>query len=99
MWSEYNILRTLRIRYPQMARVLPQALLAGKPVVSFDVDGAREVVLDGETGFLVPPRSVEGLREAMESLGFEIFDCGELSKDLIALAKAPLRIAAAPSAR
>ncbi len=28
MWSEYNILRTLRIRYPQMARVLPQALLA-----------------------------------------------------------------------
>jgi glycosyltransferase involved in cell wall biosynthesis len=36
-----------------LARVLPQALLAGKPVVSFDVDGAREVVIDGETGRLV----------------------------------------------
>ena len=27
-----------------LARALPQALIAGKPVVSFDVDGAREVV-------------------------------------------------------
>jgi len=44
-----------------LARVLPQALLAGKPVVSFDVDGAREVVIEGETGHLVPPRSVDGL--------------------------------------
>jgi len=44
-----------------LARVLPQALLAGKPVVSFDVDGAREVVIHGETGYLVPPKSVEGL--------------------------------------
>jgi len=44
-----------------LARVLPQALLAGKPVVSFDVDGAREVVVHGETGYLVPPKSVEGL--------------------------------------
>lgn len=36
-----------------LARALPQALLAGKPIVSYDIDGAREVCLDGETGFLV----------------------------------------------
>lgn len=48
-----------------LARVLPQALLSGCPVISYDVDGAREVVRNGETGFLVPPRSVEGLRDAM----------------------------------
>ncbi len=48
-----------------LARVLPQALLAGKPVVSFDVDGAREVVVEGETGYLVAPKSVEGLAEVM----------------------------------
>ena len=30
-----------------LARVLPQALIAGKPVISYDVDGAREVVRDG----------------------------------------------------
>jgi len=48
-----------------LARVLPQALLSGCPVISYDVDGAREVVRPGETGFLVPPRSVTGLRDAM----------------------------------
>ncbi len=48
-----------------LARVLPQALLSGCPVISYDVDGAREVVRDGVTGFLVPAGSVAGLREAM----------------------------------
>ena len=33
-----------------LARALPQALLAGKPVISYDVDGAREVVITNETG-------------------------------------------------
>ena len=33
-----------------LARVLPQALIAGKPVVSYDIDGAREVVITDETG-------------------------------------------------
>jgi glycosyltransferase involved in cell wall biosynthesis len=48
-----------------LARVLPQALISGCPVVSYDVDGAREVVRDGETGFLVPAESVDGLRDAL----------------------------------
>jgi len=39
-----------------LPRALPQALIAGKPVVSYDVDGAREVAISGQTGFLVPPR-------------------------------------------
>ncbi len=51
-----------------LARALPQALIAGKPVISYDVDGAREVVLPGETGYLLPPRSVEPLAEAMTEL-------------------------------
>ncbi len=38
-----------------LARVLPQALLSAVPVVSFDIDGAREVCVDGETGWLVAP--------------------------------------------
>ena len=48
-----------------LARVLPQALLSNCPVISYDVDGAREVVIDGETGYLVPPQSVEELTGAM----------------------------------
>lgn len=51
-----------------LARALPQALIAGKPVVSYDIDGAREVCLDGETGFLVPPRNRRRLADALLSL-------------------------------
>jgi glycosyltransferase involved in cell wall biosynthesis len=39
-----------------LPRALPQALIAGKPVVSYDIDGAREVAISGETGFLVQPQ-------------------------------------------
>lgn len=48
-----------------LARALPQALIAGLPVISYDVDGAREVVLTGQTGILVPPRSVDQLSTAI----------------------------------
>jgi glycosyltransferase involved in cell wall biosynthesis len=44
-----------------LARVLPQALLAGVPVVSYDVDGAGEALQTGEGGVLVPPGDVRAL--------------------------------------
>lgn len=50
-----------------LARTLPQAMLAGKCVVSFDVDGAAEVV-DSETGILLPPKDIAGLKLAIETL-------------------------------
>lgn len=48
-----------------LARALPQALIAGKPAISYDVDGAREVVIDGQTGYLLPPQSVQPLAAAL----------------------------------
>ena len=51
-----------------LARVLPQALIAGKPVVSYDVNGAREVVISDETGFLIPPRNIEALADKLTLL-------------------------------
>jgi glycosyltransferase involved in cell wall biosynthesis len=50
-----------------LARALPQAMLAGRCVVSFDVDGAREVV-DSRTGVLVQPTDAAGLRTAIQVL-------------------------------
>ena len=44
-----------------LARVLPQALIVGRPVISYDIDGAREVVLDERTGLLLPPETVAAL--------------------------------------
>ena len=51
-----------------LARVLPQALLVGRPVVSYDIDGAREVVQHGRTGYLLPPKSVEALTASLARL-------------------------------
>lgn len=51
-----------------LARVLPQGLIAGKPVVSYDVDGAKEVVIPGETGYLLPPKSIAELSAALIEL-------------------------------
>jgi glycosyltransferase involved in cell wall biosynthesis len=50
-----------------LARVLPQAMLCGKPVVSFDIDGAKEVV-NTNTGFLIEPMNIDGLTEACGKL-------------------------------
>jgi len=38
-----------------LPRALPQALAAARPVVAYAGDGAGEVCIDTETGFLVPP--------------------------------------------
>jgi glycosyltransferase involved in cell wall biosynthesis len=51
-----------------LARAIPQALIAGRPVVSYDIDGAREVVINDETGFLLPPKSVGPLANAIVRL-------------------------------
>ena len=48
-----------------LARVLPQGLISGKPVVSYDVDGAREVVIPGETGYLLPVEEIAGVADAI----------------------------------
>jgi len=51
-----------------LARVLPQALAAGKPVVAYDCDGAREVCSDNETGFLVPVGDLLSVSHRLEEL-------------------------------
>lgn len=51
-----------------LPRALPQAMAAAKPVVAFDCDGAREVCLDGETGFLLKPGDLSGLSQSLERL-------------------------------
>ena len=50
-----------------LARTLPQAMLCARPAVSFDVDGAGEVVNEN-TGRLIEPKNVEQLIEACAEL-------------------------------
>ncbi len=48
-----------------LPRALPQALAAARPVVAYDSDGAKEVCLENETGFLLRPGDLSGLRERL----------------------------------
>jgi glycosyltransferase involved in cell wall biosynthesis len=52
-----------------LPRALPQALAAGRPVVAYDCDGANEVCLPDETGFLVRPGDLDTLAERLIQLG------------------------------
>ena len=45
-----------------------EAAASGLPVIASNIGGLPEVVLDGETGFLVPPRDPEAIAEKMIQL-------------------------------
>lgn len=45
-----------------------EAMASGKPLVATDIPGCREAVVDGQTGFLVPPGDPVSLAEAIKKL-------------------------------
>jgi len=47
---------------------IKEALACGVPVVATDIGGASEILRDGETGFVVPPRDPARLAEAIDRL-------------------------------
>ena len=51
-----------------LSRALPQALAAGKPVVAYDFDGADEVCLENETGFLVRTGDIDTVAQRLMQL-------------------------------
>ena len=65
-------------------RVLMEASAMGKPIVATNVRGCREVVIDGQTGLLVPPRNAAALAEAVLTL----LDDSSLANRLASAARA-----------
>jgi glycosyltransferase involved in cell wall biosynthesis len=65
-----------------LARALPQGELAGCPVITYDIDGNREAMIDGETGFLISPFDKQKLADALQkviadpNLRKQMGDCG-----------------------
>jgi len=49
-------------------KVLLEAMSMGKPIVTTDATGCREVVEEGKNGFLVPVKNSKALAEAIERL-------------------------------
>lgn len=55
-------------RFEGFGLAAAEAQAAGLPVVAADVDGLREVIVDGETGILVPPADPRALAAALVRL-------------------------------
>ena len=51
-----------------LPKILLEAASCGRPIVTTDVPGCREVVTEGENGFLVPAKDSEKLKEALIKL-------------------------------
>jgi glycosyltransferase involved in cell wall biosynthesis len=62
-----NALAHLSLR-EGLARALPQAMAAAKPVVAYDCDGAREACQDGRTGFLIRAGDLTTLKNRLLQL-------------------------------
>jgi L-malate glycosyltransferase len=64
--------RVSALAHPSHAEGLPNAIIEGmaarRPVVATSVGGIPELVLDGATGLLVPPRDPEALAAALERI-------------------------------
>jgi len=63
--SDIVVLPSYREGFP---RVLIEAASMGKPMVTTDTPGCREVVVDGENGLLVPVRDADALGLAVRKL-------------------------------
>lgn len=63
-----------------LPRALPQALAAWRPVVAYDSDGASEVCIENETGFLVPPGNLNILIQRLLQLANDASLRGRLAE-------------------
>jgi glycosyltransferase involved in cell wall biosynthesis len=57
-----------------------EAQAAGRPVIAIDAGGARETVVPGKTGILVPRDSADALTEALVSTDFHAFDSEKIRR-------------------
>ena len=69
-------------------QAIMQAMAMGLPVVSTPVGSIAEIVADGETGLLVPPRDTEALRAALARLAQDPALCRRLGEAAGARARA-----------
>lgn len=67
----YRIMNVLCLPsiYEGLGLVLVEAMLSGTIAVGADVDGIREIIEDGITGFLIPPRD----SQSMSNILYQIF--------------------------
>jgi len=67
-------------RYEGLPNVLVEAALVARPIITYAVTGAEEVILNGETGFIVPQGNIEAASEKMYELAMHPAKAREMGK-------------------
>jgi glycosyltransferase involved in cell wall biosynthesis len=68
VWRDHHIALFLSYYREGLPRTLVEAAACGRPIVTTDVTGCREVVRDGIEGILVPPRDIDAAARALVAL-------------------------------
>jgi glycosyltransferase involved in cell wall biosynthesis len=68
VWRTHHIAILLSYYREGLPRTLVEAAAAGRPIVTTDSTGCREVVRDGKEGFLIPPGDLEAAARALVTL-------------------------------
>lgn len=80
--SQYISLMDVICLVPNMNEGFSNAILEGmamaKPIIATDVGGNAEAVIDGETGFIIPPDDTGRLAEAI----LKLYNDGDLRKEM-----------------
>lgn len=67
-WGRCSIALVPSVWLDPCPTVAMEAMVMGKPVIAARSGGLSDIVVDGETGYLVPPGDPQALREAIQRL-------------------------------
>jgi glycosyltransferase involved in cell wall biosynthesis len=70
-----------------MPRSVLEAMAMGRPIITTDVPGCRETVIDGINGFLVPAKNVDGLVASMKKFILKTELIGQMGRESRQLAE------------
>jgi glycosyltransferase involved in cell wall biosynthesis len=68
VWREHHVALFLSSYREGLPRTLVEAAASGRPIVTTDAPGCRDVVRDGQEGFLVPVGDIEAAARALVAL-------------------------------
>lgn len=66
---------------PGPGNVYLEAMSCGRAVIACNSGGTPEVVIDGQTGILIPPSDIDSLCDAISTLANDTARCAELGKN------------------
>jgi glycosyltransferase involved in cell wall biosynthesis len=68
VWREHHVALLLTNYREGLPRSLIEAAASGRPIVTTQTAGCRELVRDGKEGFLVPPGDIDAAVDALSRL-------------------------------